>query len=515
VAPAFSRCLHRQDAGATPTKADRFLTDPALKENDVIRIANYIGGALREPVGGEYLDNVDPSTGAVYSHVPDSDERDVALAAAAAESAFPQWSRATAQARSTVLLKIAELIDRDAEHLARAECVDNGKPITLARTVDIPRAAANFRFFATAILHTRSELYETSDSVFNYILRRPRGIAGLISPWNLPLYLFSWKVAPAIATGCTAVAKPSEITPMTAYLLCALCIEAGLPAGVLNVVHGRGPGAGQAIVAHPKITTISFTGGTATGAAVAETAGPMFKKLSLELGGKNPNVIFADADFDRALDTTVKSSFLNQGQICLCGSRIFIEESIFDVFVSGLVERARSLRIGDPLDENTQLGAMVSQAHYEKVLSYLELARKEGGRVLCGGGPARDLPERCRNGYFIEPTVLAGLGPGCRVNREEIFGPVVTVSPFSSESEVIERANDTRYGLSASIWTRDLSRGHRVAAAIESGTVWLNCWLVRDLRVPFGGTKSSGVGREGGEEALRCFTEAKNVCVQT
>ena len=481
----------------------------------MIQIKNYIDGALREPVGGEFLDNVDPSTGAVYSHVPDSDERDVSLAVTAAESAFPDWSRRTAQARSAILLRIADLIDRDAEKLARAECIDNGKPITLARSMDIPRAAENFRFFATAILHARSEFHETSESVMNYTLRRPRGVVGLISPWNLPLYLLTWKVAPAIATGCTAVAKPSEVTPMTAHLLSELCIEAGLPAGVLNVVHGRGPTAGQAIVAHPSITTISFTGGTATGAAVAETAGPMFKKLSLELGGKNPNIIFADADFDRAIETTVKSSFLNQGQICLCGSRIFIEESIFDRFVSGLVDRARSLRAGDPLDDATQHGATVSKTHYEKVLSYVDLAREEGGRILCGGGPAEGLPERCRDGYFIEPTVIAGLGPECRVNREEIFGPVVTVTPFSSESQVIEQANATRYGLSASLWTRDLSRGHRVAAAIEAGTVWLNCWLLRDLRVPFGGMKSSGVGREGGDESLRFFTEAKNVCVQT
>jgi aminomuconate-semialdehyde/2-hydroxymuconate-6-semialdehyde dehydrogenase len=478
------------------------------------KLKNYIAGRLVEPVGGEYIDNIDPATGEVYSYVPDSDERDVEHAVEAAEAAFPRWSHTPVAKRSQILLRIADLIDTNLERLARAECIDTGKPLTLARTLDIPRAAANFRFFATAILHFRSESHITDDVALNYTLRQPRGVCGLISPWNLPLYLLSWKVAPAIACGNTALAKPSEVTPMTAYLLATLCQEAGLPAGVLNIVHGRGPKAGEAIVRHPAIRTISFTGGTLTGAAIARTAAPMFKKVSLELGGKNPNIIFADADMDEVVRESLRSSFSNQGQVCLSGSRVFVEQSAYSTFVEQFVEATRKLQVGDPLEPAIDQGALVSKAQLEKVLYYIQLARDEGGHIQCGGGMPTSLPPRCRNGYFVEPTVITDLPVDCRVNREEIFGPVVSLTPFRSEEEVVGYANATDYGLSASVWTKDLGRAHRLAERITSGTVWVNCWLLRDLRVPFGGMKSSGVGREGGEEALRFFTEPKNVCIK-
>ena len=478
------------------------------------KLKNYINGHLVEPLSGEYLDNIDPSTGEVYSYVPDSDGRDVARAVEAAEAAFPNWSHTPVAERSRILLKIADLIENNLERLAKAECVDNGKPLTLARTLDIPRAAANFRFFATAIVHFHSESHMTDDAAINYTLRKPRGVCGLISPWNLPLYLLSWKVAPAIACGNTAVAKPSEITPMTAYLLSTLCQEAGLPDGVLNIVHGRGPIAGEAIVRHPGVRTVSFTGGTVTGVAIARTAAPMFKKLALELGGKNPNIIFADAELDEVVRESLRSSFSNQGQVCLSGSRIFVEEPRYDAFVERFVEATSQLKVGDPLDPTTDQGALASRGQFEKVLSYLQLARQEGGRIRCGGRVPTSLPQRCQNGYFVEPTIITDLSTKSRVNQEEIFGPVVTITPFSTEDEVVTYANGTDYGLSASVWTKDLGRAHRLAERITSGTVWVNCWLLRDLRVPFGGMKNSGVGCEGGEEALRFFTEPKNVCIK-
>jgi aminomuconate-semialdehyde/2-hydroxymuconate-6-semialdehyde dehydrogenase len=476
-------------------------------------IRNFINGEFAEPTGGKYLDNVEPATGKPYSQVADSGARDVDLAVVAAEKAFPDWSKKTAAERSLLLLRMADLIERDLEKFARAESIDTGKPISLARSLDIPRAVANFRFFATAILHTESEAHITDNIAFNYTLRQPRGIAGLISPWNLPLYLLSWKIAPAIAVGNTAIAKPSELTPMTAYMLCAVAREAGLPNGVLNVIHGTGPNVGAAITAHPKINTISFTGGTVTGRKVAESCAPLFKKMSLELGGKNPNVIFADADLDAAIAGSVRSSFANQGQVCLCGSRVFVERSVYDDFVDRFIETTARLCLGDPLDENTEQGAIVNKTQLEKVKFYVDLAQQEGGKIALGGSAPKAPNERCREGYFFQPTVITGLSVSCRTNREEIFGPVVTITPFDSEEEVIDHANDIEYGLSSSIWTQNLSRAHRVAERISTGTVWVNCWLVRDLRVPFGGMKQSGVGREGGEEALRFFTEAKNVCI--
>jgi len=477
------------------------------------QIKNFIDGKFVEATNGKFLDNIEPATGKPYSQVPDSGKEDVELAVAAAEKAFPDWSKKTTAERSKILLRIADLIERDLEKFARAESIDTGKPITLARSLDIPRAVANFRFFATAILHTENEAHVTDGVAFNYTLRQPRGIVGLISPWNLPLYLLSWKIAPAIAVGNTAIAKPSELTPMTAFLLCDACVEAGLPNGVLNIVHGTGPNVGAAITSDPKITTISFTGGTVTGKIVAEACAPLFKKVSLELGGKNPNIIFADADLEAAITGSVRSSFANQGQVCLCGSRVFVEKPIYKQFVDKFIEKAAQLKQGDPLDEKTEQGAIVNKAQLDKVKFYIDLAQKEGGKIALGGKAPDSPNERTRDGYFFSPTVIVDLPVACRTNREEIFGPVVTITPFESEDEVIRYANDVDYGLSSSVWTQNLSRAHRVAEQIHTGTVWVNCWLVRDLRVPFGGMKASGVGREGGEEALRFFTEPKNVCI--
>ncbi|MEO8199656.1 MAG: aldehyde dehydrogenase [Gemmatimonadota bacterium] len=474
---------------------------------------NYVDGNAVPPASGQYLDVIEPATGQPCARIPDSGEADVNCAVEAASRAFASWSHAPAVERSRILLRIADLLERDLERFSQLESIDTGKPIALARTMDIPRAVSNFRFFATAILHTHSESHSTDYAALNYTLRRPRGVAGLISPWNLPLYLLSWKIAPAIATGNTAVAKPSELSPLTAEALGGICREAGLPAGVLNIVHGLGATAGSSLVKHGQVRTISFTGGTVTGAEIARLAAPKFKKLTLELGGKNPTIIFADADMDLALKTALRSSFSNQGQICLCGSRLFVEQSVYQQFVQRFVAGAESLIVGDPLDGATDQGAVISAAHRDKILRYIALAREEGGTVLCGGGPPESLPERCRHGFFVRPTVITGLGPECRVNQEEIFGPVVTITPFRDEAQVVGYANGTQYGLAASIWTSDLARAHRVAEQVACGTIWVNCWLLRDLRVPFGGMKNSGVGREGGDEAIRFFTEPKNVCV--
>ncbi|HUF03658.1 MAG TPA: aldehyde dehydrogenase [Aridibacter sp.] len=476
-------------------------------------ISNYIGGEMSAPFDGALIDDIDPSTGEVYASVPDSGEADVAKAVEAAEEAFPEWSEASAEERHDILMKLSSLVERDLEKLATAECVDNGKLLTLARSVDIPRAVANFKFYATAAMHFASESHSNAGRSINYTLRQPIGVVGCISPWNLPLYLFTWKIAPALASGNCVVAKPSEITPMTAFLLSELASEAGLPPGVLNIVHGTGPKTGAAIVLHPGVKAISFTGGTKTGEWIASEAAPRFKRLSLELGGKNPNIIFADCDYEDMLDTTVRSSFSNQGQICLCGSRVFVERPIYERFRDDFVSRVRSLKVGDPLEAETNIGAVVSEAHMNKVLSYVGLAQEEGGTVLCGGGRVR-LEGRCSGGFFLEPAVIEGLSHDCRTNQEEIFGPVVTIMPFDSEDEVLGYANSVRYGLSATVWTGDLSRAHRVAERLESGIVWVNCWLLRDLRTPFGGVKDSGMGREGGFEALRFFTEEKNVCIK-
>lgn len=477
------------------------------------KILNYINGELVPPASGQWLDNYNPAIGKVYSQIPDSDSKDIENAVLAAKNAFPAWSTMPLGERSNILLKIAEGVDREFESLAKAESDDNGKPVKLAKAVDIPRASANMRFFATAILHFESQAHQTDQQAINYTTRTPLGVVGCISPWNLPLYLFTWKIAPALAAGCTVVAKPSELTPMTAYLFSKICKEAGLPAGVLNIVHGLGSKAGQAIIEHPEVVAISFTGGTTTGKTIAATAAPMFKKLSLELGGKNPNIIFSDCDFDEAVSTSAHSSFSNQGEICLCGSRILVERSIYDRFVESFISKVKKLVVGDPADDNTRVGALVSEGHMNKVLSYIELAKEEGGKVMTGGERVI-VKGRCEDGYFVAPTVILGLDQQCRTNQEEIFGPVVTIMPFDKEGEVIEFANSTAYGLSATIWTENLKRAHRVAHQLKSGIVWVNCWLLRDLRTPFGGMKQSGVGREGGWEALRFFTEQKNICIK-
>jgi len=475
-----------------------------------MKVLNFINGELQEAVNGQSMDNYNPAKGEVYAQVPDSDHQDVHLAYDAAQAAYPNWSVLPAEEKFKYLNAIAEGIDKRRDEFALAESIDQGKPFWLAKN-EMIRSAQNFRFFATAAMQFASESHATEDRAINYTLRQSIGVVGCISPWNLPLYLFSWKIAPALAAGNTVVAKPSEFTPATAHLLSEVCQEVGLPHGVLNIVHGLGPKVGQAMVEHPRIKAISFTGGTATGKHIAATAGPMFKKLSLELGGKNPNIIFEDADIEKAIKTTVNTSFLNQGEICLCGSRLLVHESLYDKVKEEMVKRSKALVVGDPQDEKTRVGAIVSKPHYEKVLSYIELAKQEGGRVLAGGEALH--PEGFESGWFIAPTVIEGLGPACRTNTEEIFGPVITLMSFKTEEEALQIANATEYGLAATVWTENLTRAHRFASQLEFGIVWVNCWLLRDLRTPFGGAKSSGVGREGGWEAMRFFTEPKNVCI--
>ncbi|AMM51105.1 2-hydroxymuconic semialdehyde dehydrogenase [Rufibacter sp. DG15C] len=479
----------------------------------MLHLQNYINGKLVEPASGQYLHNISPATGEIYSQIPDSGELDVLTAIEAAEGAFPAWSNLSAEKRGRYLMRISELIDQHLDRLAEAETTDNGKPLWLAKTVDIPRASSNMHFFGTGIQHFASESHFMEGVAVNYTVRKPLGVVACISPWNLPLYLFTWKIAPALAAGNCVVAKPSEITPYTAYLLSELCIEAGLPAGVLNIVHGTGPMVGAPLCEHPSVKAISFTGGTQTGKTIARTAAPLFKKLSLELGGKNATVIFADCDFEKTVATAVQAAFSNQGQICLCGSRILIERPLYEQFKTAFLEKVNALTVGDPMLADTKQGALVSEAHLQKVLQYIELAKQEGG-VLLSGGERVQLEGRCANGYFLQPTVFENLPHSCRTNTEEIFGPVVTLIPFDSEEDAISYANATEYGLSASVWTNDLTRAHRVSHQLHAGMVWVNTWLLRDLRTPFGGMKQSGVGREGGWEALRFFTEAQNVCVK-
>ncbi|WP_420378922.1 aldehyde dehydrogenase [Gilvibacter sp.] len=476
------------------------------------KLQNFIDGKYCDPIDGQWLDNYVPSTGERSQLIPASNAKDVEQAYKAAKKAFPTWSQTPIETRSSILIKLADLIAADLDKLAKAEALDNGKPLALATKVDIPRASANFRFFGNAITQFASEAHENlaSDSI-NFTLRQPLGVVGCISPWNLPLYLFSWKIAPALAAGNTVVAKPSEITPVTAAFLGKYCNEAGLPAGVLNIVHGKGPEAGQAIVEHPGIKAISFTGGTTTGAAIARTAAPMFKKLSLELGGKNPNIIFADCDFEKMLQVSLKSSFANQGQICLCGSRIFVQEEIYEKFKAVFIPAVKALKVGPSLAAGIDLGAVVSKQHMEKILSYTALAESEG-KLLCGGQQLQI--KEAPNGYYVAPTVIEVGTTQCRLQQEEIFGPVVTIMPFKTEEEALALANDVPYGLSATVWTSNIDRSIRVSKALEAGIVWVNTWLNRDLRTPFGGVKASGVGREGGFEALRFFTEPKNICIQ-
>jgi aminomuconate-semialdehyde/2-hydroxymuconate-6-semialdehyde dehydrogenase len=478
-----------------------------------MKIQNYINGQFVNPIQGKYLDNFNPAIGQVYGQIPNSTKVDVEKAYEAASKAFPSWSNSTLEERSTIISKIADLILKKLDFLAAAESKDNGKPVSLAKQVDIPRAASNFHFFANAITQFASEAHESIGlNAINFTLRQPIGVVGCISPWNLPLYLFTWKIAPAIAAGNCVIAKPSEITPMTAFLLGEICTEAGLPKGVLNIVHGLGTSTGQAIVAHPKIKAISFTGGTKTGAHIARVAAPMFKKLSLELGGKNPNIIFADCNYDKMLATTVRSSFANQGQICLCGSRIFVEEKIYEKFKQDFIKKVSELNIGDPSVESTNIGALVSEGHLEKVKRYIDLSGQEGGTILYGG--KRVTVKNFENGYYLQPTIIEVADNKCSLNQEEVFGPVVTIMPFKTDQEAMQLANDVKYGLSATLWTNNLNRTLQFSKQLQTGIVWVNTWMLRDLRTPFGGQKDSGVGREGGFEALRFFTESKNICIQ-
>lgn len=484
-----------------------------MNQSDFSIIKNYIGGEFLEPLSGMQADNINPATAEVFGTIPMSNYLDVNKAVEAAKRAFPTWSLSSTEERFRIMNKIADLIDTYHDLFALAETTDNGKPLSLSKRVDIPRASSNFRFFATGIMHFASESHSMENKAVNYTLRQPIGVVGCISPWNLPLYLFTWKIAPALAAGNCVIAKPSEVTPLTAYFLSRVCAEAGLPDGVLNILHGDGPNCGEAIVAHPEIKAISFTGSTRAGEHIARTAAPMFKKLSLELGGKNPNIIFADCDWDKMMKTTIQSSFANQGQICLCGSRILIERSVYEKFKREFMERVAQLKVGDPMEESTKQGAVVSKLHYEKIMQCIETAKSEGGSILMGGKAIRP-NGRCQNGYFVEPTVIENLGPNCKTNMEEIFGPVVTLQPFDTEQETIALSNATNYGLASTVWTQDISKANRVATQLQAGIVWINCWLLRDLRTPFGGVKNSGVGREGGWDALKFFTEAKNVCVE-
>ena len=474
-------------------------------------LRNYIGGQFLTHSGGQWMDNPEPATGSHICRIPLSDASDVDAAVDAARVAQPAWGALSHSERADWLDRIADGLETRYEEIAALESRDTGKPISLARTVDAHRSVLNFRFFAGILREHEGEVFEMA-SATNYVVNKPVGVGALITPWNLPLYLLSWKVAPAIGMGNTVVCKPSELTPMTADLMMRVIDEVGLPAGVVNLVHGDGAGAGAPLVAHSDVDLVSFTGGTSTGEKVAASAAPAFKKLSLELGGKNASIVFADCDMDSTVAGVVRAGFLNQGQVCLCGSRVLVENSVYAEFRDRFVDAVEAMRIGDPSDETTDLGALISEDHLAKVRGYVELAKQEGGTLLTGGTPC--LPSGFEGGNWMAPTVIEGLGPDSRCSTEEIFGPVVTLHPFGSEDEAVAIANNTRYGLAGSVWTSDLDKGRRVSEAIDTGMVWVNTWLHRDLRVPFGGVKDSGVGREGGKWSLGFFSEAMNVCVK-
>ncbi|CAB4382452.1 unnamed protein product [Rhizophagus irregularis] len=478
----------------------------------MLKLSNFIGGEFASLEENLYIDNYDPSIGKVYAQIPDSSEHEINLAVEAAQKAFHTWSKTPCSTRAQIMYRIADILESKLDEFAMAESKDQGKTLEFAKNVDIPRSIYNFRYFAGHILHMEEKATVMDNGYLNYVQRSPLGVAGLISPWNLPLYLLTWKIAPCLAAGCTCVAKPSEFTSVTAYMLCDIFKQAGLPEGVVNMVFGKGPKAGQALVSHPKVPLISFTGGTVTGKKLNETCAPLFKKVSLELGGKNANIIFEDCDFEKAVDTSIRAAFSNQGEICLCGSRIFVQKSIYKKFLESFVPKVRQLVVGDPRDPKTKVGALISKQHMEKVLGYIELAKQEGGVIECGG-ERKQLDGEFSDGYFVEPTVITNIKPSCRVAQEEIFGPVVTVHPFETEEEAIDLANNNQYGLSCSVWSENGKRARRVAESIQVGYVWVNCWMVRDLRVPFGGVKQSGIGREGGEYSMNFFTEQKSICL--
>ena len=477
-------------------------------------ILNYINGEFLPSTSGRTMETVNPANGQPITTLPRSSADDVELATAAALEATPSWSATTMEERIMWLHRIADALEEEAETIAQLESTDTGKPISLARRVDAARSVSNFRFFADfGKDHTEPTFVD--HGAVNHVHRSPIGCVGLITPWNLPLYLLTWKVAPALLMGNTIVAKPSELTPMTANHLAKILTKVNFPKGVFNLVHGLGPEVGQAIVEHPEIRGISFTGGTATGKIVAATAAPMFKKLSLELGGKNATIVLDDAPLEDVMDGIVRASFTNSGQVCLCGSRVLVDASIYDRFRAMFVEAVNTIRVGDPALEATVMGTVISKDHQAKVESYIELGQQEGGVVLTGGtaaeAPVDNVPSE---GAFLRPTVIEGLSYTARTATEEIFGPVVTLHPFNSEQEAVDMANATEYGLAGSVWTADVERGHAFAQRMDTGIVWVNTWLNRDLRTPFGGVKQSGVGREGGAWSLNFFSELTNICVQ-
>ena len=478
----------------------------------MIKIKNYINGKLSVSSNKSHIDIFNPSVGEVYAQCANSNEIDLENAIKSAESSFPKWSNLKQKHRSELLLKIADLIERDLNEFAKAESIDNGKPYKLSKTLDIPRSIKNLRFFASMANAIDRESYH-KENVINYVLRQPLGIVGTISPWNLPLYLFTWKIAPALVSGNCVIAKPSEITPYTAYLFSKICIEANLPKGVLSILHGEGKIIGEAIVNHKKIKAISFTGGTDTGKAIAKKASRNLKKISLEMGGKNPVIIFDDCNYNKMIDSLIKSSFLNQGQICLAGSRVYVQQTIYEKFKKDFISKIKKLNIGDPFDNKTDQGAIVSLEHLNKISQYVNQAKKEGGAILTGG----EIPKINKNkssGWYFSPTVIENISENSSLNQEEIFGPVVTLNTFKDENEAIKMANNSDYGLASIIWTDDINRAEKLAEVLESGLVWINCWLERDLRTPFGGIKNSGFGKEGGKYALDFFTEPKNICIK-
>lgn len=476
------------------------------------KINNFINGEYVAPESGNYMDNYNPATGEVYSQLADSEAVDVVRAFQAAHKAFEDWSKRPVQERTQILLKVADLIEERKIDFAEAESRDMGKPLWLAKDVDMNRAVLNFRFFANRMLQHQEKASDMDGGGINYSRHEPIGVTGLISPWNLPLYLMTWKIAPSLAVGNTAICKPSELSPMTATMLGEVFNEAGLPPGVCNIVHGRGEKVGDALVTHPGIPLISFTGGTDTGAKILERAAPHFKKMGMELGGKNANIIFNDADLEKCIAMTLKSSFLNSGQVCLCGSRIYVQQDIYDSFMEKFVKATKDIRLGDPMDPNTFMGPVVSKDQYDKIKKTIEQAVKEGGKILAGDENLQ-LPENNEKGYFIRPTIIADLTDCSDIWYNEVFGPVVTVRPFKYKHEAVKLANTSSYGLSATIWTTHLNTAHKVAQDLKAGTVWVNTWTKRDLRVPFGGYKASGVGREGGDYSIDFYTEQKNICI--